>query len=555
MMPRLGRSRAIAGVLVALLAGVFASCREDSSRDGHVEAADGSASPARGQVDRASLRTVPLPDLAGLAPSVRDQLRTQHDTVTRRSADPRSSSPDLGAAYGEMGSLLLAAEFVNAAEASYVNAQALAPEDARWPYYLGHVYKLLGDPQRATVAFERALRLRPDDVATLVWLGDLYVDQGRAADAEPLFARVLSHDSRSVAALFGLGRAALARRQYADAVRAFEQALAIDPRASVVQYPLGLAYRALGDRAQADAHLRQRGTTEVGPPDPLMEHISEVLESAVSYENRGVRALDQRRYADAVADFKKGLALAPEQASLHHGLGTALALTGDNRGAFEEFHQAVRLSPRLAKAHYSLGLMMAAMPGHERQATDELKAAVRADPAYVEARLQLATLKARTGDAREALAEYGRVLDLDPRVADASLGAAVILSASGRYSEARGQLARALEVRPDHPVVMQALTRILAAAPDERARDAGQARVLAARLIQASGDRPNPDAAEAIAMAYAANEEYDEAARWQRDAIAGAAAAGRSDLAAQMTDNLALYQRHQPCRAPWRNHR
>src|SRR5205823_13138791 len=132
---------------------------------------------------------------------------------------PETQTVELGNAYGAMGKLLMAAEYFDAAESSYLNAQALVPTEARWPYYLGHVYRSRAEPAKSAASFERALQLQPSDVATLVWLGGAYLEQNRPEAAEPLFTKALSLQPRSVAALFGLGRVALAKRDYARADR------------------------------------------------------------------------------------------------------------------------------------------------------------------------------------------------------------------------------------------------------------------------------------------------------------------------------------------------
>ena len=119
----------------------------------------------------------------------------------------------------------MAAEYRDAAEPAFLNAEALTPNDRRWPYYLAQLYKLKGDARQATASFERALRAKPDDLPTLVWLGSAYLDQGRAADAEPLFSTAFSIAPRSVPVLFGLGRTALAKQEYARAVDYLERAL------------------------------------------------------------------------------------------------------------------------------------------------------------------------------------------------------------------------------------------------------------------------------------------------------------------------------------------
>ena len=101
----------------------------------------------------------------------------------------------------------MAAEYRDAAEPCFLNAQALMPSDRRWPYYLAHLYRLRNEPAKSAAFFEKALQLRPDDVAALVWLGGVYLLQGRPEPAEPLFTKALSLQPRLAAALFGLGRA------------------------------------------------------------------------------------------------------------------------------------------------------------------------------------------------------------------------------------------------------------------------------------------------------------------------------------------------------------
>ena len=406
-----------------------------------------------------TLPPVSLPDLSRMEPSVQQQMTEQHRSLTSLVENAGAPPGELAQAYGAMGNLLLAAEYFEAAEPYYLHAQALAPGEVRWPYYLGHVYQARAESARAVTAFERALALKPADVATLVWLGTVYLDQGQPELAEPRFAQALSLQPRAVAALFGLGRAALARREYARAVDQFEQVLAADPRASIAHYPLALAYRGLGDTARAEAHLRQQGSVEVGPPDPLMVELRGLLRGAVAEESRGIRALDGGDFAAAADAFRKGVALAPDNPAIRHKLGTALQLMGDTRGAAEQFEETVRRTPRFAQAHYSLGVLLAAS-GQDQKAAERLSTAVRYDPDYVEARLQLAAVLGRGGQLEKALAQYRQVLAIDPRVADARFGSAVALVGLQRYREARDVLREAAAMYPDQPRFTEALGKV-----------------------------------------------------------------------------------------------
>jgi len=340
-------------------------------------------------VSKATLRPIVLPDLSRMEKPVQEQMRAAYASLMKQLEDQTTTSAERAAAYGEMGNLLLAAEYLDAAEPCYLNAHALAAGDMRWPYYLGHVYRTRGESEKASQAFERALEIAPADLAALVWLGNVYLEQGKADAAERLFTRALALQPRSVAALAGQGRAALASRQFARAVDSFEQALSVDSRSSMVHYPLALAYRGLGDMAKAEAHARLRGDVEVGPADPLMQELGGVLHSAVSYENRGIRALEAGDWAMAASWFRKALELAPDNASLHHRLGTALSLAGDPTGAAEQFEDAIRRSPRYAPSYFSLGVMLASA-GRDADAVERFRAAVGYEPTNAEARLQLA---------------------------------------------------------------------------------------------------------------------------------------------------------------------
>ncbi len=417
-----------------------------------------SSSPAPAPPDRQTLRAIALPDLSGAEPSVATQLRGGYASLVATMQKPGATDADLGEAYGEMGRLLMAAEYRDAAEPCFLNAQMLVPSDGRWPYYLAHLYKAVGDAPNVVRSFERALHVQPDDLATLVWLGDTYLDQGRPADAEPLFAKALSLQPRSVPACTGSVRRCLPSRIYAGAVdRLRAGALARSQGDHDRHYPLAMAYRGMGNLEQAAAHLRARGPGEIRPPDPLMEQLSTLLESAVAYEVRGAQALDESKWEAAATYFRKGIELAPGEPSLRHKLGTALAMTGDTRGATQQFEEVTRRWPGFSKAQYSLGVILAAS-GRYHEAIERFTAAVKSDPTYAVAELQWAEALRASGHAAESLPHYQQAMTLDPRVAQARLGYAMALARPwSRYQEARAQLLS--RVRRSIPTSRNSLTR------------------------------------------------------------------------------------------------
>ena len=531
------------GLLVTVawaVAATLAGCTADTGAPAPGE----SLTTASGE----QLQGTPLPDLSEMSTAVQDQIRERYASLAS-AIEQAATDGELSEAYGEMGNVLMAARYADAPEPFYRNAQALAPDDRRWPYYLGHLYTTQGAFAKAAASFDEALALQPDDVPTLISLGEVHIAQGEPEAAEPLLTKALSLQPDSIWARIGLGRAALMRQDYPLAVERLEDALAVDPEAADIHYPLAMAYRGLGELEAAEAHLQLRGSGTVRRPDPLMQAMRDSLQSPSAYEREGIQALGSGDWEAAAAAFRRGIELAPENPSLRHRLGTALFMMGNQREGQAQFEEALRVSPQYAEAHYSLGLILEGS-GRFEEALHRFSTAVRHEPSYVEARVRLARLLRRVGRWNEALSEYSRVIAADPQGAEAPFGYAMTLALLGRYQEARDRLEDGIARYPDQQMFANALARLLAAAPDARARDGQRALTLVQELL---ARERSFDLGEAMAMALAEVGRYAEAASWQREVMSMADQAGRYDLVQLMAGNLRLYERREPSRTPWRD--
>ena len=436
----------------------------DDARAGN-RVSGGSAPPATGEEPPPPFA---LPDLAPLAPWAQAQVSEQHAALQAAlAAGADASSAGLAEAYGELGLVLMAIKYYDAARTCYRHAQALAPRDRRWPYYLGHLYRLTEDRTAAAAWFERALELAPSDEATLVWLGRIYLDQGRPDAAERLFAHAATVEPESAAAWAGVGQAALARRDYLRATESLERAIELDPAASAVRYPLAMAYRALGERDAAVTHLQQRGNRGPSFVDPLMVRFQDVLQGPMLFELRGNQALAAGDAEGAIELYRQGLALEPGEPSLRHRLATALAAAGDAEGAAAELQEALRAAPEFAAAHGLLGAVLA-MQGRHPEAVERFATALEHDPGHVEARLGMAESLRVDGRLEESLAHYARVAAEDPGFVEAWLGRAEVLIRLGRYPEAQAWLRDARRVHPDEPDIVRLDDALATLAPAER---------------------------------------------------------------------------------------
>ena len=459
----------------------------------------------------------PLPDLTRLGAAVQEQVRQRHGAVTQ---------PDAPAdAYGALGMILMAASLHEVAQPCLEQAVRRAPDDGRWPYYLGQLHRELGNLPEAVEQLDAARRLLAgaDTVAPLVWLGNVHLEQGDAAAAAPLFEEALERDPDALSARFGLGRAALQSQDYERAAELLEEVLRRDPAARAAHYPLGRAYRALGDTARAEMHLAQRGGGPLEPADPLMDELDNQIESARGYERRGNEALDREDWTAAADYFRRGLEIDPDNPSLRHRLGTTLYVTGDPAGAAEQFERIIRNDPTFPAAHYSFGILLQT-GGRHREAIAAFEETLRLQPTDADARLRLAVSLRGVGEPRRALDAYRQILRVDAVNIDAHFGEAMTLVQMNRYREARDRLIEDTEAFPPIPVFAHALARVLAAAPDETVRDGPRALDIANALAEQLP--PSLDLGETLAMALAASGRYQEAATLQRDLVQAAESGG-----------------------------
>jgi tetratricopeptide (TPR) repeat protein len=506
-----------------------------------------------------ALLEVTLPELSRMDAPVQQQIRERFAAMQQTIGRPGATDTERGQAYGGIGMVLHAGEYFDAAEPAYLNAQRLMPREPRWPYFLAHLHRSRGHIAGSISAFRRVLEIVPDDVTTLIWLGRMYLDQGQADQAEPLFVRARQLAPGEPAVLAGLGQSALARRDYGRAVSALEEALSIDASLASIHSPLAMAYRGLGDTAQAEAHLKQWRNTDVLVPDPFRQELDLALDSGLSFELRGVRALEQRDFKAAAEFFKRGVDMTPGTTtlgrSLRHKMGTALYLNGDIRGAVKWFEETIRLAPEsgfdqtAGKAHYSLGVLMASS-GRSADAIRHLSAAVRFSPSYVEAHIALGDALRRAGRVAASMEPYQEALRVSPKAADARFGYGMALVRLGRYRAARDWFADAASRHPDRPDFQLALARLLAAAPDDGVRDGRRAQTIVEGLL---ATLKTLELGETLAMALAEQGQFADAVAIQREVLAGARQAGFAKEATRMAANLQRYERRQPCRQPWAN--
>ena len=249
-----------------------------------------------------------------------DEARAEYERAT--TLDPKMSE-----AFLNLG-ILLSEKDPAAAVAPLRRAVELLPAQSRPRFLLGLAQERSGDIPAATESYEAALRLDPRDVETVIHLGNLYVGLKRYADAESKFRAALELEPKSSPALLGLAQTLDAQKK-PEAAEAYRDYLAANPdnpaaRSRLIHWLL--------DQKQYDSALAELDRSETGK-SPTLD----------SLRSRADILIAQKKWDDSIVTLRKALALAPNDAQLHGGLGRVYMQKRDFPSAEKEIKAALQL--------------------------------------------------------------------------------------------------------------------------------------------------------------------------------------------------------------------
>ena len=182
----------------------------------------------------------------------------------------------------------------------------------------------------------------------------------------------------------------------------------------------------------------------------------------------GLTALRNQDYRDPVLLWRDTVQKQPANYRAHYNLGVELAATpGRQAEALAEYEETVRLEPNYPDGHNNLGIELTQTPGREDEAVRHFETALQLKPNFADAHYNLAlALGKRPDGAVAAIEHYEAALRLQPDLAEAHNNLAVELSRiPERRSEAIAHFESALRLKPDYPKAHLGLANALTAMP------------------------------------------------------------------------------------------
>lgn len=295
--------------------------------------------------------------------------------------------------------------------------------------------------------------------AAEVWLtvGARLLDSGRGREARPFLQAAAAAAPSFSATHYFLGTAMMGDDEFDSAIAEFEQAVRLGDTQLALRLSLAGALWELGRLRES----REQYELAIGENDrdPIVLH------------QLGTLFLWQGKYLEALEVLSEAAQRAAAPGDLLYDLGRALDGSGDLEGALEVSKQVVRLNPDRAQARYQLATLLARSGDPEaakvqmfqyqrltREARDRAYAAGRIGAAVAQA----AGL-AQRGELAAAVEIYRRL----PESVETLEGLAKALVALGQHAGAAQALEKALALEPERRDLRLSLARARLAAQQQ----------------------------------------------------------------------------------------
>jgi tetratricopeptide (TPR) repeat protein len=218
-------------------------------------------------------------------------------------------NPNIADAHMGMGGIYQKRGDYEMASRAYERATIVAPNKFDAHYSLGLMKQLLGRIQEALRAYKTAWRLNPDDFKVNRELGSAYLQMGRPGEALTFVQIATKLDPESQAAWCNLAATYNLLGRYGEAVDTYRQAAELGDLADPVL--LGLA----------DAHIHLNNFQQAVN---VLEALIRRSPSVTAYERLGYVRFKMRSFKPALFQYRKAIALAPNDTATLNGLGACL---------------------------------------------------------------------------------------------------------------------------------------------------------------------------------------------------------------------------------------
>lgn len=160
-----------------------------------------------------------------------------------------------------------------------------------------------------------------------------------------------------------------------------------------------------------------------------------------------LRLMGEGRHAESAAAYREAIALRPDWARPHNGLGIVLFRQGNTAEAYTAFEQAKDLEPDWGRPYNDLAVLLRGL-GRMDEAREMAEMALELDPDSVAAHNNYGNLLKELGDLEGAERAYHRAIESDPNHPSPRYNLACLHSLRGNLDLALARLHDAIDREP-----------------------------------------------------------------------------------------------------------
>lgn len=364
--------------------------------------------------------------------------------------------------YAEYADLLKDVGTLRAAE---IIAQILEehPDNADLQHFVGRLFLGIDQPENARNHLERAKALDPNDAAVRFDLGQLYESEASDAAIEE-YEQAAALGNTDINLLLKLAESYRQKKNVLKLQQTAQQILAIDQNQPEIHYQLSNLYdeqshqkKQAGEEQEAKA-LFKLATEHADKATKLAPNATEyLLKLATLYDRakqfKAIRIYDQvieRDPQNAEAYYRRGAFMS------NFTFGREQVLLYAPEDVMGDLQRAVQLDPKLAGAHYALGVAYDRM-GNVEKAMAEFQKAAELAPGDPRPHLYLGEKYANAGKPHTAISAFAKAIQADPENVEALKDYAYLCLAydeEGGGEEAKHALEMAIKIRPNDPEIL-----------------------------------------------------------------------------------------------------
>jgi protein O-mannosyl-transferase len=371
----------------------------------------------------------------------------------------------------------------------------------------------------------------------------------------------------SLAAMAAIGMLAGTRHQlhyWKDDITLFEHTIAVTRYNPAIENNLGWIYWKQGDETRAFEHIQK--ALQMSPDfedaninmaavllkrkeyDKAITHLHKALkadpDNFQANNNLALVLIELKRYPQAIQYLQKAMKYTQDNADVYYNFGIVLGAEKKYDEAVSAYQQAIGLDQNHYQAMNELGAIKYKQ-GFLDEAVNYFRRSIQQNPNYVEAYSNLGLALQKQKKFKDSLSCYLKALQIEPDYADSWYNLALCQHALGHLQTALDSYHKALQFDPNSIGALNNLAWAMAANPDPQVQKPAEAVLLARKACDLTSFE-NPGILDTLAVAYAANGQFKQAAETAQKALDTATAAGNTDMAEGISSRLQLYRAGKP---------